>query len=98
MAKSDKNKDKKPKPPQWSPLQLNVGYFLVALMAILVFQAWWTYREIEQIPYSVFQQLLDQGRIAEVEVSDNRITGRYVEPRNGRSYFITNRVAFHRLV
>jgi hypothetical protein len=40
MAKSDKNK--KPKPPQWSPLQLNIGYFLVALMAILVFQAWWT--------------------------------------------------------
>jgi cell division protease FtsH len=40
----------------------------------------------------VFQQLLDQGRIAEVEVSDNRINGRYVEPRNGRSYFVTNRV------
>jgi hypothetical protein len=75
-----------------SPTQLNIGYFLVALMAILVFQAWWAYRETEQIPYSQFQQLLDEGRIAEVEVSDNRIRGRYVEPRNGRSYFITNRV------
>jgi cell division protease FtsH len=61
-------------------------------MAMLVFQAWWTYRETEQIPYSQFQQLLDEGRIAEVEVSDNRIHGRYVEPRNGRSFFITNRV------
>jgi cell division protease FtsH len=88
MAKSDK----KPKQPQYSPTQLNIGYFLVALMAILVFQAWWSYREIEQIPYSVFQQLLDEGRIAEVEVSDNSINGRYVEPRDGRSHFVTNRV------
>jgi cell division protease FtsH len=84
--------DKKPKQPQYSPTQLNIGYFLAALLAILVFQAWWSYREIEQIPYSVFQELLDEGRIAEVEVSDNTINGRYVEPRNGRSYFVTNRV------
>jgi cell division protease FtsH len=85
-------KPKQPKQPQWTPTQLNIGYFLIALLAILVFQAWLGYRETEQIPYSEFQQLLDQGRIAEVVVSDNRIQGRYVEPRNGRSYFITNRV------
>src|SRR5918994_2847229 len=84
--------DKKPKQPQWSPTQLNIGYFLAALFILLIFQSWWSYREIAQIPYSEFQRLLEEKKIAEVVVTGDQVQGRFTEPREGREYFITQRV------
>nr|WP_246849466.1 ATP-dependent zinc metalloprotease FtsH [Rubellimicrobium arenae] len=51
-----------------------------------------TATEVAQIPYSAFESYLDEGRIAEVAVSDRFIQGSFTEPLDGRSMFITTRV------
>jgi cell division protease FtsH len=45
-----------------------------------------------RLPYSEFLALVDEGAVAEVEVSGDRIAGRFVDPREGRSRFVTHRV------
>lgn len=88
-----RNEEKpKPKAPNWSPLQLNIGYFLIALTVVLFFQAWWSYREIAQIPYSEFERLLGERQIAEVAVTSDQIRGRFASPRDGKELFVTTRV------
>ncbi len=75
--------------------QINVSYALLALVAILLFQSWWTeYHSVEQIPYSAFEQLLDEGAVAEIRISDRFLEGRLKRPSpGGRDRFITTRVA-----
>lgn len=52
-----------------------------------------TYSSIETIPYSQFEQLLAQDKIAEVTVGSDMIQGKLKEPLpNGKSAFITARV------
>ncbi len=72
--------------------QFNIGYIIAVFLIITVFQIWLGAREIVQIPYSEFRTLLEQNRIAEATVTDTRIEGKFTTPRDGKSYFITNRV------
>lgn len=56
--------------------KFNFVYALLAVWAILLFQSWWVNsREIQQIPYSAFEQLLEEGKVAEVAISQNTIQG-----------------------
>ncbi|WP_234189194.1 ATP-dependent zinc metalloprotease FtsH [Shinella sp. NM-101] len=74
-------------------IRFNIGYWIVAffiLMAIQYFLA--TATQVARIPYSQFETDLRDGKIAEVAVSDRFIQGRFKEPQNERSYFITTRV------
>src|ERR671915_322948 len=49
--------------------QFNIGYLLFALFAILVVQQWWQQAQtIEVVPYSEFERLLAEDKIAEVVV------------------------------
>src|SRR5918992_5615039 len=73
--------------------QFNVGYLLFALFAMLLVQQWWqTAQTVEVVPYSEFEQLLAQNKIAEVTVSDNRITGKLKAPENGKTVAVANLV------
>ncbi|MDQ4059984.1 MAG: ATP-dependent metallopeptidase FtsH/Yme1/Tma family protein, partial [Pseudomonadota bacterium] len=73
--------------------QINLWYAAIAIFLVLLFQAWWTTaRQIEAIPYSEFQQLLDQGKIDQVVVQDNYIRGQLKEPQDGKRFFVTTRV------
>jgi cell division protease FtsH len=73
--------------------QFNIWYWVAALIGLLVFQyLFTTATQIAEIPYSQFQSYLEQGRIAEVAVSESFIQGRFNEPVDGRSLFITTRV------
>jgi cell division protease FtsH len=74
--------------------QINLSYALIAFMLLLVFQSWLaTQQEVETIPYSEFQVLLDQGAIEEVRVSERFVQGRLRQPtETGANYFRTNRV------
>src|SRR5262249_21196980 len=73
--------------------QWNIWYIIGAFLLVMVFQSvWTTYRTVEPIPYSDFIKFLNEGRITEVTVSQDQITGRLKEPINGRQYFVTNRV------
>ncbi len=73
--------------------QFNVGYLLFALFAMILVQQWWqTAQTVEVVPYSEFEQLLAQGKIAEVTVSENRITGKLKAPENGKTVAVANLV------
>jgi len=73
--------------------QFNLWYWVAAFFILLVFQYLFTsVTQVAQIPYSQFETYVDQGRIAEVAVSDRFIQGTFKEPVDGRSRFITTRV------
>jgi cell division protease FtsH len=74
--------------------QINLTYALLAVLTILMFQAWWSeYHAVRQIPYSEFERLLDEGAIAEIRVSERFLEGRLRDPRaDGLERFVTTRV------
>ncbi|MEX3007242.1 ATP-dependent zinc metalloprotease FtsH [Hoeflea sp. TYP-13] len=72
--------------------QLNLGYILVALAAVMLFQLWIGAQETTRIPYSEFRDLLTQEQITNVVVSESQIKGEFKIPRDGKRFFITNRV------
>jgi cell division protease FtsH len=74
--------------------RLNLIYAVMAIWAVLLFQSWWIgAREIRQIPYSEFEQFLEDGKVAEVAISQNTIQGSLRETSGeGIMQFRTTRV------
>ncbi|WP_449353877.1 ATP-dependent zinc metalloprotease FtsH [Aliigemmobacter aestuarii] len=71
--------------------QLHLWYFLAAFMGLLVVQSWLSQASVTQrIPYSTFLEHLEAGRIASVTVRPEQIDGRYADPIDGNTHFITN--------
>ncbi|MGE3264701.1 MAG: ATP-dependent zinc metalloprotease FtsH [Methylocystis sp.] len=51
--------------------RFDIGYLLFAMLAALLLQQWWTSgQRTEAIPYSEFQNLLQENKIKEIEVGD----------------------------
>ena len=73
---------------------LNVGYWLLALLALVWIQSTWqAARTVEPVPYSQFEQALKEGRLAEVTVGDTTITGKLKSPEpGGKTVIVANRV------
>jgi cell division protease FtsH len=73
---------------------INGLYVVVAILAIFAIQSWWIEsQQVETIPYSQFDQMMDAGKIKSVRVTDKYITGTLKEtPPDGRSRFVTVRV------
>ena len=71
-----------------------IWYALAAVLGVLLFQAFWTsYTQVETIPYSQFETLLDQGKVAEVTVGTDSIQGTLKEPLpSGKHEFFAVRV------
>ncbi|MDU6136933.1 ATP-dependent metallopeptidase FtsH/Yme1/Tma family protein, partial [Bradyrhizobium sp.] len=71
-----------------------VSYIFLAGVGMLLLQ--WlltTYNTVETIPYSQFEQLVEQGKIAEVSVSQDTIQGKFKDKQqDGKTSFITARV------
>ncbi|MEJ5243128.1 MAG: ATP-dependent zinc metalloprotease FtsH, partial [Desulfomicrobiaceae bacterium] len=66
----------------------HVGYWLVAIMLLLLFQEMLqAYRSVETVPYSAFEQALAQGKVAEVTIGEQVITGKLKAPE-GRTIAI----------
>jgi cell division protease FtsH len=73
--------------------RFHVGYWIAAVPGLLALQYFYTTaQKVAAIPYSQFEQLLRDHKIAEVGVSDRYIQGRLKEPLNGKSQFVTTRV------
>ncbi len=73
--------------------QFNLGYLIFALLAMVLVQQWWQRAQtVEVVPYSEFEQLLAQDKIAEVTVSDQHITGKLKAPEKGKSIVVANLV------
>src|SRR5688500_16247998 len=73
--------------------RFNVGYLVFALLAIFVLQQWWQQAQtVEVVPYSEIEKLLSEGKIAEVVVSDSRITGKLTGTDSGKKVAVANLV------
>ncbi|KRR26200.1 cell division protein FtsH [Bradyrhizobium lablabi] len=74
--------------------RFNLGYALVAVFAVLVIQHLITsVSQIAVIPYSEYQQLLRQGKVESVGISDRTLQGTLKEALpGGQKQFLTTRV------
>jgi cell division protease FtsH len=74
--------------------QINFLYIIAAFIGILLIQdLLYQPDHIKTIPYSEFQQLAAQGKIADLVVAPSRIMGTYKEPLDGKiEHFSTVRV------
>ncbi len=74
--------------------QWNTLYWIVAVLLLLMLQNWWqASRTVEPVPYSEFEQALKDGRVAEVLVSDQVLTGKLKAPdAKGKTVIVANRV------
>src|SRR5256885_6935092 len=72
----------------------NIGYAIAAIFLVFMIQyAVSVANQIAPIPYSDFQRLLHEGKIATVGVSDRFIQGSLKEPLpGGQKHFVTTRV------
>lgn len=73
---------------------INIWYFIGAMLIILLLQEWWvTYSQVQTVPYSEFQTLLQDGKIAEIGIADTNIRAELKEPLpDGRRFIYTVRV------
>ncbi|MCX7962188.1 MAG: ATP-dependent zinc metalloprotease FtsH [Burkholderiales bacterium] len=73
--------------------QFNLAYLVFAIFALLLVQQWWQQiQSVEVVPFSEFEQLLKEGKIAEVLVSERHITGKLKHPEGKKTVAIANRV------
>ena len=74
--------------------RFNVGYFLAAALGVFLIQQLITaVTQIAPIPYSEFQQLLRDGKVTTVGVSDRFLQGTLKDPLpGGQKQFVTTRV------
>jgi cell division protease FtsH len=73
--------------------QINLAYLLFALLAMFALQQWWQrVQTVEVVPYSEFEKLLAEQKIAEVTVSDQHITGKLKTPEGGKTVVVANLV------
>ena len=82
--------DAKPAPKH----DLNILYVFASLIGLLVIQWLWSgYSQVETIPYSQFEQLVNDGKVTSVTVSADSIDGRLKTALpSGKTEFITARV------
>jgi cell division protease FtsH len=71
-----------------------VLYFIIVLMTMIYLRDWLsTTRQTEYVPYSKFEQLLDENKIKRIAILDDTIEGELNEKsREGFTRFVTNRV------
>jgi len=70
--------------------RIMIWYTVAAVIGVLIFQYFWaTYSQIETIPYSEFERLLGEGKVAEVTVGAESIQGTLKEalPGGKRAFF-----------
>lgn len=73
--------------------QINLWYVVLALFGVVLLRDWWVQSQtIAPIPYSQFEDYLDQGLIKDVVVGSDRVRGTFTMPQDGREAFVTTRV------
>jgi len=73
--------------------RFNLAYLVFALIAMLLVQHWWQQAQtLEVVPYSEFERMLADGRIAEVTIGDRQVIGRLRKAEGGKEIVVANRV------
>ena len=75
-------------------VRFNVIYLFLAFWGVLILhEAWTRYTNMAELPYNQFQRLLQEGRLEEIEITQDRIRGSIKDPKNGeKKKFVTTRV------
>jgi len=64
--------------------QWTLWYVAATVIGVLLIQQLWTtYQQVETIPYSQFEQLVADGKVAQVTIGQDTITGALKEPSPG---------------
>jgi len=74
--------------------QVHIWYVIIAVSGLLFLQGFYQKsKEFTSIPYSRFQQLLDQNKIGDIAIAQNSIQGTLKEKeKDGLDKFVTTRV------
>ena len=73
--------------------QLSIWYFILAMLLVLFLQSLWSESgTVDRIPYSEFRQYLQDGKIAEVVVSETTVRGTLRDSANGPREVVAVRV------
>ncbi|HEX2727814.1 MAG TPA: ATP-dependent zinc metalloprotease FtsH [Beijerinckiaceae bacterium] len=74
--------------------RFHLWYWIAAFVGLMILQyVYVTVRQVATIPYSQFEQLLKDGKVTEIAVSDRFIQGALREPlADGKSRFVTTRI------
>jgi cell division protease FtsH len=85
---------KPPKEPEERKHHFAIWYVFAAFLGVMLIQyLWLVYTQVETIPYSQFEQLLNENKISEVLVGNDAIHGTLKQPLpDGRKLFYTVRV------
>ena len=70
----------------------HVLYWVAALLLLLALQNWLGGSPIQLVPYSAFEQALQEGRLQEVVVSDTHLSGQLKTPEQGKTELVAVRV------
>ncbi|WP_429925683.1 ATP-dependent zinc metalloprotease FtsH (plasmid) [Agrobacterium vitis] len=70
----------------------NIGYVIIALILFFALQAWLGYRNTVQLSYSDLVQMVSDGKIQSVTLTETMIEGQFKTPQDGRASFIAARV------
>src|SRR5258707_4041231 len=83
-----------PKEPKERKHQFAIWYIFAAFLGVMLVQSLWLrFTQVDTIPYSQFEQLLDENKIAQVLVEKETIQGTLKEPfPDGRKEFYPIRV------
>ncbi|HET8539916.1 MAG TPA: ATP-dependent zinc metalloprotease FtsH [Anaeromyxobacter sp.] len=84
---------KAPLNPNVKKTGFNLAYVLIAALGVMALQDWYIRSQaVATIPYSQFQRLVREDKVARVEVSADRIAGEYRQEIDGKKRFVTTRV------
>jgi len=73
--------------------KFNVIFAIFAAFSILVIHEIWVEQQsITAVPYSELENLLQQGKVAELSIREKYIAGVLKEPENGKKIIVANRV------
>jgi len=79
--------------PNVKKTSFNVGYVLLAVVGVLLLQDRWIRSQaVATIPYSEFQKLVREDKVASVVVSVDQIEGEYKQEIKGKKRFVTRRI------
>ncbi len=73
--------------------KFNVIFAIFAVFSILVIQEIWVEQQtITAVPYSELENLLQEGKVAELSIREKFIAGTLKEPENGKKIIVANLV------
>jgi len=70
----------------------NIGYFLLALFLLGAFQTWLAWRNVAQLSHTELMQMVSEGKVASVTITETTVQGRFKAPIDGKSLFLSTRV------